>query len=275
MTHTPIFTSADLAFHHTLTEEPARELFPMHAHTSYELYHFIRGNAFYMVEGNRYALTPGCVLLMRPSETHCLVINENEPYERIAIHFTHGALLTAVPTGALFAPFDDRPLGQYNLYTEGDIGSSFITDCLTGIGFADNPNPRLSITCALLAALERIGTTFRQGAHFQPNTTENRRAAEIVEYINGNLFEQLSLTRLCDRFYISKAQLNRIFRGATGSSVWEYISLKRLFAARELLRLGHSAAETALLVGFADYSAFYRAYKAQFHTSPKSDLSDD
>ncbi|MFR7743955.1 MAG: hypothetical protein ACLU3I_12215 [Acutalibacteraceae bacterium] len=58
-------------------------------------------------------------------------------------------------------------------------------------------------------------------------------ASELINYINQELFSKISLATIGQRFFLSKSQINRIFRKATGSSVWEYILIKRLFAARD------------------------------------------
>ena len=92
---------------------------------------------------------------------------------------------------------------------------------------------------------------------------------EILAYINSNLSRELSLDLLSKRFFISKNHLNRIFKIATGVTVWEYVKLKRLIMARNSILTGSSAIEACQNSGFNDYSAFYRAYKERFGVSPK------
>ena len=58
------------------------------------------------------------------------------------------------------------------------------------------------------------------------------------------------------------------FRTQTGSSVYSYILQNRLIRAAKSIRNGMPASEAALDSGFSDYSAFYRAFRKQFGTSP-------
>lgn len=69
---------------------------------------------------------------------------------------------------------------------------------------------------------------------------------------------------LAERFFISTAQFNRIFKKATGSSPWEYITLKRLTAAKEKIRSGTQVTKACIDCGFGEYSVFYRAYVKYF-----------
>ena len=93
----------------------------------------------------------------------------------------------------------------------------------------------------------------------------------IIEYINKNLFSDMTLDSICSKFFINKSHINRLFKEVTGSTVWEYVILKRLVAAKQLIKDGVKASAAAEMTGFRDYSNFYRAYKAHFGISPKSD----
>jgi AraC-like DNA-binding protein len=67
---------------------------------------------------------------------------------------------------------------------------------------------------------------------------------------------------------MSVSQLERVFKQATHSSVWHYITLKRLAAARERIESGSSATDASLECGFGDYSSFYRAYVKEYGRAP-------
>ena len=54
----------------------------------------------------------------------------------------------------------------------------------------------------------------------------------------------------------------RRFREETGTSIHNYLSDKRLLAARDLIQSGLSATDACFRCGFRSYSAFSRAYGA-------------
>ena len=60
----------------------------------------------------------------------------------------------------------------------------------------------------------------------------------------------------------------RLFKAQTGESVHAYVRQRRLMRAAHLIREGMSAARAAEECGFADYSAFHRAFTAVFGISP-------
>ncbi len=270
-----IFTFRDdeIYSHHTYDEHPKAENFQMHAHEWMEIFYLISGKCSYLVEGNRYDLQPGDIIILRAAETHMLDIGEDEPYERIAIHFSP-ALLSAFPGCERFLkPFVDRPLGQRNLYRSGEAGDSRLAAAFAGFNFDDirdvkvNLMSRLVLFLTVLSAdFEKQNDTVSGGDSFQ---------SQLVAYVNEHLFEDISLQSISDAFYRSRSQISRVFRQSTGSPLWEYVTIKRLLAARAMLQRGVPASEACIACGFSDYSSFFRAYRAHFDHSPKNDYGKE
>ncbi|MDR0377462.1 MAG: helix-turn-helix domain-containing protein [Spirochaetaceae bacterium] len=59
-----------------------------------------------------------------------------------------------------------------------------------------------------------------------------------------------------------------MFRKETGTTVNQYIRIKRLVLARREIPQGSTAEEAAHKADFNDYSNFYRAYKSFFGITP-------
>lgn len=262
-------------FHHSIDEHPKSEEFNEkmpHAHKKNEIFYFISGRASYLVEGNVYKLVPGSIMIMRSGEFHKIIIEDDQPYERMVLHFDADLSLLIDNNDILLVPFKERELGVGNYFSPSDIRIGHIYDCLQSINSSSTEEMhRLAITSNLFAILYEIKVAFDERAqkeevHAKP---VKQLSNEIISYINANLSGELSLDSLSERFFISKNHLNRIFKNATGVTVWEYIKLKRLIRARNSILSGATAISACQSSGFNDYSAFYRAYKERFGASPK------
>ncbi len=265
------FSDGSAYFHHSADASPDPNAFTMHAHEMYEIFYFVSGRASYIVEGNEYRLESGSLMVMRPGEAHRSKIQEGYPYERMALHFS-GELLRLIDPDSLFQrPFVERPLGIGNLFPRSRIRSSFVCECLKNIECAGSePERRLALLANLFPILAEIYRAFSlNGVQAEPETAD--RMQEVIAYINEHLTEALSLDLLSSRFYLSKPQLGRRFKQATGSSVWDYIVIKRLMRARRMIQNGEKAMQAAQQCGFQDYSAFYRAYRSRYACSPKEE----
>ncbi len=98
--------------------------------------------------------------------------------------------------------------------------------------------------------------------------TELTPINRIVNYIEENLGNDISLEDICNEFFLSKSQLCRMFKKSMGSTVWNYFTIKRLHKAKNMIDSGELPTEVFSLCGFNDYSVFYRACKRHFGQSP-------
>jgi len=262
------YRDRDLYSHHSLDHDPAPESFTMHAHEWMEVLYFLSGSGSCLVEGTLYPLQQGDILIMRAAETHMVQISPEAPYERIALHFSAGLLEKLDPEGRLLRPFLDRPLGRRNLYPasadpEGRLRAPFRDFDFDGVA-----DVRLNLLGRLLVLLTGLASAFdREESAAVPHDLQG----QVVAYVNRHLFEDISLQEVADRFYRSRSQISRIFRRATGSSLWDYVTLKRLLAARAMIQRGEPAGAACMACGFADYSSFFRAYRSRFGHPPKED----
>ena len=258
------YSDSDISMHYGRSENPVSSDFVMHTHEFYELYYFAGGRGIYRVEGTPYPLEKGDILIMRPAEAHYVDLVDNRPYTRLVINFTSGFLETIDPDRRLLAPFDNRKIGTFNRYRAenfpSDAYSVFIKNIMT-----DSPDRRIQTITNLLALLNEIAVAFGSVTEAGMNDSLDSR---IIDYINRHISEDITLDDICRTFYISKPYLCRIFKKATASTVGEYITVKRLIKARQLIALGTAPTKAYLQCGFRDYSVFYRAFKKKYNVSP-------
>jgi len=270
------YRDPDLFLHYSIDKHPNDSSYPMHAHECCELFYFINGRGRYIIEGNEYSLEPGCLLVMRPSEAHKLYLDPSVPYERVAIEFSENIVRQIDQEGFLLKAYYDRPLGMKNKYRNEDFPQS-LHDYISGLCIANLPPEakRLNIITNLLAILNQINISYMKNSHSNTSNVKTDLAGEVIAYINANLFEDLSMEQISEKFYVSPSHLGRVFKSSIGLPIGKYITVKRLLEARRRIKNGVPASIAARECGFSDYSAFYRAYKKKFGCSPSSRGKDE
>lgn len=242
---------------------PVQESFVMHMHSSYEIFCFLSGDAKYVVEGTVYPLRRGDIILIRRSESHRLLLLSNTKYTRMTVNF-----IPADPhsdfTAELLLPFNARPLGTLNHYPSSLFSNIGVLHYIEQICLCDNEQLRNAYLTVFLKEISKKFKEIQQSSA----TAELNICSDIIQYINSNITEPLSLQLLSNHFFISKSQINRNFKQAIGSTVWEYIVEKRLLLAKEQIENGGSPTKVYIDCGFGDYTAFYRAYRSRFGASP-------
>ena len=263
------FKCAEFSIGHSATSNPAEREFPMHIHDNFEILCFVSGNAEYMVEGKIYDLRAGNIMIMRSAETHKLIVNTNETYERYIINFYPEALISLGFPEIFFKPFTERNLGEKNLYLPLEFPyiqpEKLFKKMLAEAEFS---NSKEAVLANLAALLSSINAAFEKKSQEKFINEKRNVGDEIINYINENLFTDLSLTNISELFHISPSQINRIFRKLTGTSVYNYIVSKRLIVVQERIAKGENATSASQSCGFGDYSSFYRLYKKHFGTAP-------
>lgn len=96
---------------------------------------------------------------------------------------------------------------------------------------------------------------------------------KALKYIEGNLFDELALKSIAEKSHASESTLQRKFRETVGQTPMDYVRVRRLEEAANLLKKGsYSVTEVATIVGYTNLGAFSEAFRSQFGKLPSSFL---
>lgn len=250
---------------HRRDEHPKVDDYKMHTHDEVEIYLLLSGHGIFHIEGTAYPLSPGDVLVMRPAESHYIELTAEVPYERVVINFSLDAFAGIDPEGKLIKAILEREAGRHNQYKSFSFtGGSCMQHWQTMM--SDTGDAYINLLSGLIGLLREIHDIFYQQA--EKETAKDMLEYQIVQYINSHLAGPLTLEQICEHFFISKAQLCRLFRKTTATTVWQYITVKRLVMARQMLEEGGTPTKIYTQCGFNDYSTFYRAYMKHYGCPP-------
>lgn len=242
-----------------------------HYHEFCKILLLLSGSGGYSIDGQRYLLRPGDVVLVRDGSIHRPELDAQTPYERIIIYISPEYLRSvSTDDGDLYGIFSGErghvlrfPQKQAQKLLrraeglEKDLSQQgFGREILAGTG--------------LLRLLVEIGRGQTQADILDSGVQmpQNERIRDILGYIHGHLGEELDAQTLAERFFISKYHMMRLFRQETGTTLHLYITQKRLMLARDLIRKGMKATEACYQSGFRSYSSFTRASEKHLGTTP-------
>ena len=102
----------------------------------------------------------------------------------------------------------------------------------------------------------------------------NEHVAKIIRLVDLNLTKKLSLSHISREVGLAKEYVASIFKRETGKTLTEYINERKLLYAKELIVTSQmSISDTALHLGYDNYTYFSRLFKRYFGFSPKQLLS--
>lgn len=242
-----------------------------HYHEFCKLLLLLSGGGGYYIDGQRYLLQAGDIVLLNSRSIHRPELDADVPYERIIIYISP-EFLQRWSTGDcdLLSVFSGEQ-GHVLRLKEGQRRRIFQLAAALEQDLAREEFGREVLSSAgLLRLLVEIGRNKQQGDAFSPSPVMPRseRIREIIQYIDAHLAEDLEIGELAQTFFISKYHMMRLFRQETGTTIHLYVTQKRLMLARSLIDGGMRATEACYRSGFRSYSSFTRACAKHFGTTP-------
>lgn len=242
-----------------------------HYHEFCKILLLISGSGGYSVDGQRYLLQSGDIVLLGSRSIHRPELDSGAPYERIIIYISPEFLqkfstpdcdLLSVFSGEkghVLRPGEQRRQRLFRMAADLEAAlrqEAFGREILSDAG--------------LLRLLVEIGRTLEQKDVLGPSPVMPRsdRIREILRYIDTHLTEDIDIEALAQIFFISKYHMMRRFRQETGTTIHMYVTQKRLMLARSLIDNGMRATEACYRCGFRSYSSFTRACAKHLGTTP-------
>ena len=253
-------------------KDQTKKEFAYHYHDFHKVVIFISGKATYHIEGKAYNLRPWDILLVDRHAIHHPEIDASVPYERFILWIQND-----IPWQELLKCFQKANDRSYNLIRLHPSLQEKLKEILLELESATKSDAfakDLLAQSLFLQFMIYVNRIFLEKQYIfdRKSYSFDSQIADILQYINHNLKEDLSVETLSARYYVSKYHLMRKFKQETGYTLHNYIVNKRLLMARTLISNGMPVTKAAQESGFAEYSTFSRAYRKQFKTNPSEEL---
>lgn len=257
------------------------DVVPLHSHTFYEILFVISGNLQYLLDGRRYRIQRGDILLIPPGLSHRPLFLEEltEPYERLALWIRTDFWKDRVAQypDLDFAFEQCRQKDSYLLRTPSATWSGLYAGFQSIYNeYADKKmNWELCLTSSALSLMAHICRTFYYLDGITPMTEQEQLLDTIFQYVNSHYTEPISLESIASRFLVSKSTVSHLFQQKLGVSFYHCVIQRRLIGAKNSILSGQRIQDVWEQYGFADYSSFYRAFKKEYGISPKEFLKQN
>ncbi len=236
---------------------------PIHTHDFIEIMYVNSGEIEQFVNDKHFITKKGDLVFMNYNSTHRFKTNGEATYFNICFYpETMEKMNTNNGTFSLLL------LSAFNEFSKGEndgvlsfsvVEQKQVQSILESM--VKEQNKRLShfdlINESYMAIL--IALISRKAA--SPEESESDPWDDLVDYINNNLANGLTLESLAKKCYYNPSYFSRLFKNRFGVSLVEYITNKRVEKALELLsETDMSIKAISSACGFSNRSVFYRAF---------------
>ncbi len=247
--------------------------FAYHYHEFNKIVIFLQGDVTYCIEGKSYQLNPYDMVFVNAGEVHRPIIHSPKTYDRIIIYISTEFLDSyRKQTYDLGLCFQKAKQEASSVLRMPSMKSSKLYQVCRELeaSFADTDYAgELYQNILFLEFMIQLNRAVVHDAlDFMTTASSNDKILQILTFINEHLTDDISIDRLSEQFYTSKYYLMHSFKNETGYTIGNYLNMKRLRYARELIRGGMPVTQACFECGFKNYSTFSRAYKKNYGVSP-------
>ena len=227
---------------HTLREP--NELKVSNAHYSYYVIHCtVSGRGYFSLDGKTHTLEAGGIFIFPPHAKVCYFSDseKNWEYYWIAVLGTSTRRLDGIPD---FVCKTERSDIFVTLYERAKKGEG-------------------SIDYATSKIYELFDEIF-----VQKEEVQSAYVKKAMDYVGDRLTKKLNAGVVARYVGLTPGYLSKLMRVELGMPLKKYITLQKMYFARQELLNGKSVAETAESLGFCDQFQFSKMYKQCLGQSP-------
>ena len=249
--------------------EPEKRFLREHHHTECELSLVVAGSGTYSVCGSEYIFSEGDMFLFGSNEAHCIT-EITSPLNLLNIQFEPFILWENADSIELLSIFNMRNKNFKNLFPENDtILRNFILDIENEIS-VKNAGYRIKTKYLLFSALIHIIRSYdyvNKSNAYTYEYAKSKKIKDAITYIDNNINNKLTLKEIASTVCMAETYFSSVFKKFNGISPWEYITIKRVENAVDLItNTNMTKLEIAEKCGFSSSSNFYKAF---FHITGK------
>lgn len=238
-----------------------------HSHTFYEIIYCVQGELEYLLGVRRHQVQAGDIIIAPPGVIHCPILPKNMiiPYKRYVLWISASFANTLRSASGEILDSQEAAV----LRTTGTKWDYLPRYFSQGVKESEARAPGWQVCLGGIATqlLVHIARASHELATVPTNLKEDLME-QILDYVQNNLKEKLSVTQTAQQFHISQSTLTHLFHREMGISFYRCVIQRRLAEGKNLIANGLSMEDVSIAVGFQEYSAFYRAFKAEFGISP-------
>ncbi len=228
-----------------------------HCHPFYEIIMVVCGRISIVIENRRFTVSAGEIVFIKPAEYHSFHSLDQAQYRRFTLLFGEAVIPTGIKS-ELFAKIAVSPVCRHP-----DMNSLFAR--LDRAMRCGDITPYAQLIDAVITELMYL---VADASDFTTEDESDGRLESILDYIAEHITGRVTLDDVAAYAMISRSAISHLFKSRMNTSFKKYVLQKKIAYAAGLIQKGMSANEAASVIGYENYTGFYKMYKKVLSEQP-------
>lgn len=243
---------------------------PNHVQTCSEISYIVSGKCDIYTDDRVFHAKEGDIHVTAPGMRHRIVAEKDENFRMayIGFHIRQDAVKNAVsdfyenaPSELRCDPHQLRHLFEQlltEIYISRDYGMEVADACIT----------QILIYVWRAFHLKESQNVQRISDEIRMERIVGHTVFRALRYIDANLLEIQDIGQVAKELKYNNTYLSKVFREKMGFTMMDYISDKKIGAAKKLLQEGASVGDTAQKMGYASSQSFSKMFRRHTGCTP-------
>lgn len=267
MKDTKFYNEDDLIVYYYYNDEPKDVKTPNYLdkiffeNAAYKLIYVISGDRIFEIGKHRIKASNGTLAIAPPSTRIGFERTSNKTNSYIQIGIRPSVFNSIVGDNDFLRVFHDSS-DEEKVFNVLKINSLTVLDLFDSIyQTLDKHLGRIHLLPKILSIISELDIIFDEKDKTTFKGSDNH-SVKLMRYIENNYTKKITLDDVCEKYFITKTTVNTIVKRNTAMTFLQFINSLRINEARRLIkRTTTPLTRICNLVGFSDYSTFYREYK--------------
>lgn len=242
---------------------------PKHWHNCIEIFLVLSGKLTITVDNETYHLLEDDIILINTDQIHEIQSNDNVV---VALQINPSYYKKGLESGASFLC---NSAAYHNKLKFTELKR--IIAKIIYINYNDKEDNELLIISFSYQLMLELVKNFKnlEDKNSSAATKSLQRLGDIIQYLNDNYMENITLEQVAEREYLSPSYLSHFFKLNMGVTFFNYLTGIRMnHAVNDLLNTNLTIEQIAANNGFANSRYFVNAFKKQYGKLPRHFRSD-
>ena len=239
-----------------------------HWHQCVEILSVSQGVGIALMEHQQYTVKPGRIFIFPPGKLHKVFVEQDDRniYHRTTLHFNGPQIeqyLRDFPRQQMLLRQLCGRGEKARVFDVGDVQP--VIETLLSRFEEQIKDQTFSISDSAFLVMQLISLL----PHQAQATGQNTFSVSIIRWIETHFHQRCSLEDIASEMGCSRGHASRRFHEETGGTIQEYLMMRRIRQACELLlHTNGSVRDIAAQVGFSEYAWFITCFRKNMGKTP-------